>query len=358
MSNSSSGKTLYGMGPAEVERDARRPQVRAGQAHPQRGRGVDRAEAAHPADEDLVLVEQRVAGLDLLGRVAHPVAEAAHELVVQVAVDPADAEVVEEHPLAGERGQQVDDLVALDERPQDRRQAAEVERHPAEEEGVAGDPVELGREHPDVLGPARDLHVEQLLERHDPGPLAEQRADVLERVEVADRLVVVGVLAELLDAAMQVAEDGVDVDDLLAVELEHDPQHAVGGRVLGTHVDEQLAIAERVELGLALGARRIRRDGLEDAEVAVEGDARVVLGGVRRDVVGGSGHRGASIIRWRGARATRPGRCGGCGCVPSAGRLHPGSGRRRRRGRSPCGAGSSCSRAACRCAAGRGCPRT
>ena len=101
---------------------------------------------------------------------AHPVAEAAHELVVEVAVDAADPEVVEQHPLAGQRGQHVDDLVALDERPQDRRQAAEVERHPAQEQGVAGDPVELAREDPDVLGAARDLDVQQLLEGHAPAP--------------------------------------------------------------------------------------------------------------------------------------------------------------------------------------------
>ena len=84
----------------------------------------------------------------------------------------------------------------------------------------------------DVLGAARDLDVEQLLEGHDRRPLAEQRADVLERVEVADGLVVVGVLAQLLDAAVEVAEHRVEVDDLLAVELEDDPQHAVGRRVL------------------------------------------------------------------------------------------------------------------------------
>ena len=89
--------------------------------------------------------------------------------MVEVAVDAADAEVVEEHPLAGQRGEHVDDLVALDERPQDRRQAAEVERHPAEEQRVAGDPVQLAGEDPDVLGPARDLDVQQLLEGHDPG---------------------------------------------------------------------------------------------------------------------------------------------------------------------------------------------
>ena len=191
---------------------------------------------------------------------AHPVAEAAHELVVEVAVDAADPEVVEEHPLAGDRGQHLHDLVALDEAVEDRREAAEVEGVEAHRQEVAGDPVQLAGQDPDVLGPARDLDVEELLVGHDRRPLAEERADVLERVHVGDRLVEVGVLAELLDAAMEVAEDRVEVDDRLAVELHHHPQDAVGRRVVGPDVDEHLAVVERVELGLALGPRRVRRD--------------------------------------------------------------------------------------------------
>jgi hypothetical protein len=122
----------------------------------------------------------------------------------------------------------------------------------------------------------RDLDVEQLLEGQDAGPLAEERADVLERVEIGDRVVVVGVLAQLLDAAMEIAEDRVKVDDDLAVELENDPEHAVGRRVLRPHVDVHLAVAEGVELGLALGPRRVGRDRLEDADRLLELDPRVV----------------------------------------------------------------------------------
>ena len=261
-------------------------QVRARHDHPERRRRVDRAQAAHPADEDLVLVEQRHVVVDLLGRLAHPVAEAAHELVVQVAVHATDAEVVEQHPLAGQGREHVDDLVALDERPQDRRQAAEVQRHPAHEQRVAGDAVQLAGEDPDVFGAARDLDIEQLLEGHDRRPLVEQRADVLERVRVADGLVVVGVLAQLLDAAVEVAQDRIEVHDLLAVELEDDPEHAVRRRVLRAHVDEHLAVGQGVELGLALGPRRVRRDRLEHAELAVQHDPRIVLG-----LVLGRGHQ-------------------------------------------------------------------
>ena len=313
--------------PPDVERHARRAQVRSGHDHPERRLRVDRAQAAHPPDEDLVLVEQRVARVDLLGRAAHPVTEAAHELVVEVAVDAADPEVVEQHPLAGQRREHVDDVVALDERPQDRRQAAQVERHPAQEERVARDAVELGRQNPDVFRPPGDLDVHQLLERHHRGPLGEQRADVLERIRVADRLVVVGVLAQLLDAAMEVAQDRVEVHDLLAVELEDHPQHAVRGRMLRPHVDEHLAVAERVELGFALGPRRVRRHGLEDAQVAIERDPRVVGRHRRR------GHGASRSLRpSSGARAPSTGRWPACASAPSVGRpLRATAPRRRRR---------------------------
>jgi len=173
---------------------------------------------------------------------------------------------------------------------------------------VAGHAIELARQDADVFRAARHLDVEQLLERHDAGPLAEQRADVLERVEVADRLVVVGVLAQLLDAPMQVAEDRVEIDDLLAVELEDHSEHAMGRRMLGSHVEEHLAVPQGVELGLALRARRVRRHRLEDAEIAIELDAGIVgltregvvaeAAGVRPCVGSGGrgGHRGVPEV--------------------------------------------------------------
>ena len=152
---------------------------------------------------------------------------------------------------------------------------------PAHVEHVAGDPVELAGEDPDVLRPSRHLQVEELLEGEHRAPLVEERADVLEGVHLADDLVVVGVLAQLLDAAMEVAQDRVEVDDLLAVDLEDDAQHAVGGGVLGSHVEEQLAVLEGVELLLALGPGD--RDRVEDARVVDrDGERRVVEAGPGR----------------------------------------------------------------------------
>ncbi len=130
-------------------------------------------------------------------------------------------------------------------------------------------------------------HVQELLVGHHRRPLAEERADVLEGVHVGDRVVVVRVLAELLHPAVEVAQDRVDVDDPLAVDLEHDPQHAVGRWVVRSDVDEHLAVAEGVELGLAFRPGRVGRDRLVYPELLVEHDPRVV----RRGMAGDRGHR-------------------------------------------------------------------
>ena len=122
--------------------------------------------------------------------------------MVQVAVHTADSVVVVEELLAGEGGKHVDDLVALNERPENWSDAAEIERHPSLEEGVARDAVEFHRENADVLRAARHIDIHQLLKRGDWCRFAEERAHIFEWVGVADRLVVVGVLAELLHATV------------------------------------------------------------------------------------------------------------------------------------------------------------
>ena len=196
--------------------------------------------------------------------------------MVQVAVDAADAHVVEEQLLAGQRGEHLDDLVPLDEAVEDGRQAAQVERQPTHEQGMAGDAVQLAGQDADVLGASRHADVEELLGGHDRDQLAEHRGDVLERVAVADDHVPVAVLADLLDAPMEVPEDGVEVDDALAVDLEHDPEDPVRRGMLGAEVDEHLALTQGVELGLALGLRRVWRDGVVDRRRRVDHEERIV----------------------------------------------------------------------------------
>jgi hypothetical protein len=105
---------------------------------------------------------------------------------------------------------------------------------------------------------------------------------------------------------VEIAEDRVHVDDLLARELQDQPQDAVGGRVVRADVEEHLPVAEGVELALALGPGGVGRDRLVQvrADLAVEHDARVVFG----------------ALLLRRARLHRAGGPGACGAGRRAGR--------------------------------------
>jgi hypothetical protein len=62
-----------------------------------------------------------------------------------------------------------------------------------------------------------------------------QRREVVQPVRVRHELVVSHVLGDLFVTAVQVAQDRIGLGHGLAVELELDAQHAVGGRVRRSH---------------------------------------------------------------------------------------------------------------------------
>ena len=99
------------------------------------------------------------------------------------------------------------------------------------------------------------LDAQQLLDRQVPGDVVGHRRDVVHPVGDRHVLVVVEVLAELLEAGVQVADVGHGVDDPLAVELQHQPQRGVRGRVLRAevHASTGTAAARLGELFDGLG---------------------------------------------------------------------------------------------------------
>ncbi len=68
-------------------------------------------------------------------------------------------------------------------------------------------------------------------------------AEIVDAVGERDDLLVELGLAGLLDAGVQVADVGGEGDDGLAVDLEHEAQHAVGGGVLRAHVEDHGVLA-------------------------------------------------------------------------------------------------------------------
>ena len=79
------------------------------------------------------------------------------------------------------------------------------------------------------------------------------RRHVIEAVEIRQRLEVGLVLDQLLGAAMQQPDMRVDALDDLAVELEHEAQHAMRGRMLRAEIDGELAIVAFALTALGLG---------------------------------------------------------------------------------------------------------
>ena len=149
------------------------------------------------------------------------------ELRRQVLVHAAEAEVLGVHAAA--RGALVEhhQLLALLEAPQRRGERADIHGLGGDVEEVRQQPADLGVEHADELGALGHLEPEQLLAGEAEGVLLVHRRDVVEPVEVADRLQIGLVLDQLLGAAVQQADVRIDALHHLAVELQHQPQHAV-----------------------------------------------------------------------------------------------------------------------------------
>ena len=74
-------------------------------------------------------------------------------------------------------------------------------------------PHQLGEDRADVLAARRELDAQQLFDRVMPGDLVGDRRDVIHPIDDGDVLVEVEVFAELLEAAVQIADVGHRLDD-------------------------------------------------------------------------------------------------------------------------------------------------
>jgi hypothetical protein len=117
---------------------------------------------------------------------------------------------------------------------------------------------ELAEGHPDRRAARGDLEAHQLLDPHrEPHVVAEGR-EVVHPVGDRDRLVVGAVLRDLFEAAVEVADLGLEAHDALAVELDDVPERPVRGRVLRPEIDDHPAGAEIAQLFFLDGQSRTR----------------------------------------------------------------------------------------------------
>src|SRR6266567_7436935 len=232
---------LVGLRLAQVPGRARAAHHHAGKAP---GPGI--LELDH-ADVDVALLEDPIVGqqaFDVVADLEKRIAErpdVVDELFRQILVDAADAEIGGMHAAA--RGALVEphQLLALFETPQRRRERADVHRLGGDVEEMREQPADLAIEHANELGSPRHLDAEQALRGETECMFLVHRRDVVEPVEIGDRLQIGLLLDQLLGAPMQEPDVRIDALDYLAVELEYQAQHAVRRRMLRPEIDGEIA---------------------------------------------------------------------------------------------------------------------
>ena len=133
--------------------------------------------------------------------------------------------------------EQVEDAVALAEAVPEHRDRPELERGRPEPDEMRVDPVELREQHAHPGRARRHLDAEQLLDREDEDELVVLEGDVVDPRRIGDRLPPALLLHVLLEAGVQVSDDRRQPDDLLAVQVDDEPQHAVRRGMVRPEVD-------------------------------------------------------------------------------------------------------------------------
>jgi hypothetical protein len=134
----------------------------------------------------------------------------------------------------------VHQLLSLLEHPEEGRECADIERVRRDGEQVVENACNLRVHDTDVLRAKRDVDAQQLLDSERVTMLLAHHRHVVEAVKVRERLVERLVLDQLLRATVQQPDVRVAPLDRLALQLQHQAQHAVRRRVLRPKVQRKV----------------------------------------------------------------------------------------------------------------------
>ena len=248
--------------------------------------GAEDADALGAGDEDFVAGDEGLEFVDEGWEGGDEVADAVDPAFGDFAAEASEAHVVAHHAGSGEGFEEVEEFFALPEGIHEGgAPGAHVTEEEAEEGGVVLEAGEFGEDDAEVLGAFGDFESGEFFDGEGVGPVVGHGAEVVEAVGVGHDGEVAEGLADFFVVAVEVSEDGLELDDGFAVQGDVHAEDAVGGGVLGPHGDfEDVAF----ELGGPWG-----RGGLEGS-----GHARGV-GGVQCFWVGGWRRAAFSLARSR-----------------------------------------------------------
>jgi hypothetical protein len=96
------------------------------------------------------------------------------------------------------------------------------------------------------LGARWNFELKELFDRQRVRRIVDHRREVVDTVGEGDNLLVKLRLAGLLDAGVEIPDVRSERDDGLAVQLDDEAKHTVGGRMLRTHVEDHGLVADGV----------------------------------------------------------------------------------------------------------------
>ena len=222
--------------------------------------------ATHPD----VVVDQQVRGvLETLAQQRKCLGDLVDATLGDVLSNATGTDVRAVHAQAGDHLEDVEDELALAEAEGHGSKCTEFHATGGKCDQVRGNAVELHHHHADDIGALGDLvgDAEQLLDGQAVGGLVEERRQVVHAGDEGDALRERAELHVLLDAGVQIANAATSFGDGLALDLEDQAEHAVGRRMLRTHVDDDALLL----------AIRCGRDGVP---VAAGDRVDLALGGL------------------------------------------------------------------------------
>ena len=222
-----------------VVRDAGAADHRAGRAVLAAHLLADRPDPDQPLAQDDVIRHQAPVHLQPRPHLGDELAGALDERLIHIVVKPADAVIAVGQARAGDAFQQIENLLPVIERIEQRREPAQIQQEGAPPDQMAGDAVQLGGDDADILRPRRHLQLRRPLDRPDKRVRVGHRRQIINAAGIGQELRVSAVLAHLLLHPVDVAADRFGADDILAVHRHLDAQHAVCRRMLRPEVEDK-----------------------------------------------------------------------------------------------------------------------
>ena len=146
--------------------------------------------------------------------------------------------------MGGEAGaaiffKNLENLFAIAEGVEQRRDRANVERVRTQPQLMAGHAVQFCQNHADILGAGRSFHVQKFFDGFAVSQAVGDRSHVIHAVDVRIEHRIGTGFGDFFDATVQIADHALQAHDLLTVQAEDDAEYAMGRGMLRAHVDNE-----------------------------------------------------------------------------------------------------------------------